>query len=58
MSDHRFPFGAPVRPCGTHLPAHADTVILGAYPSALHQMSGRVPRPFRAGVNPVPVYLG
>lgn len=37
MSDVlRFPFGAPVKPCGTQTPPVAEAFILGAYPSALH----------------------
>ncbi len=32
----RFPFGAPVQPCGDALPGPCDAVVLGAYPSAVH----------------------
>lgn len=32
----RFPFGAPVLPCGELLPDASDAFVLGAYPSAIH----------------------
>jgi uracil-DNA glycosylase len=32
----RFPFGAPVQPCGDQRPDPCDAVVLGAYPSAVH----------------------
>jgi uracil-DNA glycosylase len=32
----RFPFGAPVRPCGDRQPSPSDAFVLGAYPSAVH----------------------
>ena len=32
----RFPFGAPVLPCGAELPEPCDAFVLGAYPSAVH----------------------
>lgn len=32
----RFPFGAPVLPCGDGLPEPSDALVLGAYPSAVH----------------------
>lgn len=32
----RFPFGAPVQPCGDRQPDPCDAVVLGAYPSAVH----------------------
>ena len=32
----RFPFGAPVLPCGVELPEPCDGFVLGAYPSAVH----------------------
>jgi hypothetical protein len=32
----RFPFGAPVIPCGAEIPDQSDGFVLGAYPSAVH----------------------
>ena len=32
----RFPFGAPVLPCGDRQPDPCDAFVLGAYPSAVH----------------------
>ncbi len=32
----RFPFGAPVLPCGDQRPEPCDAFVLGAYPSAVH----------------------
>ena len=32
----RFPFGAPVEPCGDGRPDPVDALVLGAYPSAVH----------------------
>lgn len=32
----RFPFGAPVLPCGADSPDRCDALVLGAYPSAIH----------------------
>ena len=45
----RFPFGAPVQPCGDQRPERCDAFVLGAYPSAVHvrwvppRASGRRP---------------
>lgn len=32
----RFPFGAPVQPCGDQRPNPCDAFVIGAYPSAVH----------------------
>lgn len=32
----RFPFGAPLEPCGDGRPEPCDALVLGAYPSAVH----------------------
>ena len=32
----RFPFGAPMRECGSEIPGESEVFVLGAYPSALH----------------------
>lgn len=51
MSRHgRYPFGAPVRDCGTDLPEKVDAFLLGAYPSAIHV---RWVPPKQSGLKPV-----
>lgn len=32
----RFPFGAPIKPCGAQIPDPVEAFVLGAYPSAVH----------------------
>lgn len=46
----RFPFGAPVLPCGDELPERCDVVVLGAYPSAIHV---RWVPPLATGLKPI-----
>jgi hypothetical protein len=46
----RFPFGAPVQPCGDEMPEQCDAFVLGAYPSAIH-VRWVPPRP--TGLRPI-----